>query len=339
VTTTETLRLPARRHGPLGSFLVRIAIAVACLVATTLLVYVERDGYKDGNGSAISMLDALYYATVTLSTTGYGDIVPVTETARLMNVLIITPLRFVFLITLVGTTVEVLTQRSRDEFRAKRWRKTVKDHTVVVGFGVKGRSAVRALIDQGTPPDQIVVVSTSASEVDEATALGTIGVIGDATREEVLRDAAVPEAHRIVVATDRDDTSVLVTLTARRLAPTATLVASARESQNSAVLRQSGADVVIPTAESAGRLLGLSLASPVAGHLVEDLLEPRQGLEIVERAITTSELGVSPESLQKYRDLVLAVVRNGEVHRFDEGTVTVLQKGDRVVVVRPAGVA
>jgi voltage-gated potassium channel len=339
VTTTETLRLPARRHGPLGSFLVRIGIAVACLVITTLLVYVERDGYKDGNGTAISPLDALYYATVTLSTTGYGDIVPVTETARLMNVLIITPLRFVFLITLVGTTVEVLTQRSRDEFRAKRWRKTVKDHTVVVGFGVKGRSAVRALIDQGTPPDQIVVVSTSASEVDEATALGTIGVIGDATREDVLRDAAVPEAQRIVVATDRDDTSVLVTLTARRLAPTATLVASARESQNSVVLRQSGADVVIPTSESAGRLLGLSIVSPVAGHLVEDLLEPREGLEIVERAITTSELGVSPESLQKHRDLVLAVVRNGEIHRFDQGTVTILQKGDRVVVVRPAGVA
>jgi voltage-gated potassium channel len=198
---------------------------------------------------------------------------------------------------------------------------------------------VRALIDQGTRPDQIVVVSTSASEVDEATALGTIGVIGDATREDVLRDAAVPEAQRIVVATDRDDTSVLVTLTARRLAPTATLVASARESQNSVVLKQSGADVVIPTSESAGRLLGLSIVSPVAGHLVEDLLEPREGLEIVERAITTSELGVSPESLQKHRDLVLAVVRNGEIHRFDQGTVTILQKGDRVVVVRPAGVA
>ena len=336
VTTNETLRLPARRYGPLGSFAIRVGIAVACLVATTLLVYLERDGYKDGNGTPISPLDALYYATVTLSTTGYGDIVPVTETARLMNVLIITPLRFVFLITLVGTTVEVLTQRSRDEFRAKRWRRTVKDHTVVVGFGVKGRSAVRALIDQGTPPDQIVVVSTSQPEIDEATALGTIGVVGDATREQVLLDAAVPQASRIVVATDRDDTSVLVTLTARRLAPSATLVASARESQNSAVLKQSGADVVIPTAESAGRLLGLSLASPVAGHLVEDLLEPREGLEIVEREITTSELGVSPESLQKQSDLVLAVVRNGEIHRFDQGTVTLLQKGDRVVVVRPA---
>jgi voltage-gated potassium channel len=117
------------------------------------------------------------------------------------------------------------------------------------------------------------------------------------------------------------------------------LVASARESQNSAVLKQSGADVVIPTAESAGRMLGLSLASPVAGRIVEDLLEPREGLEIVERDITPSELGVSPESLQKYSDLVLAVIRDGVAHRFDEGGVTLLQQGDRIVVVRPAPVS
>jgi voltage-gated potassium channel len=336
VTTAGTLALPARRRGPLGSFGLRVAIALACLAATTVLVYLERDGYKDSNGTPISWLDALYYATVTLSTTGYGDIVPVTEQARLANVLIITPLRFVFLITLVGTTVEVLTTRSRDEFRTNRWRQTVQDHTVVVGFGVKGRSAFTALLDQGTEPREIVVVSASAAEIEEATALGAIGVVGDATREEVLRNAVVDKAARIVVATDRDDTSVLVTLTARRLAPTATLVASARESQNIAVLRQSGADVVIPTAESAGRMLGLSLASPVAGHLVEDLLEPNEGLEIYERAITPAELGVPPESLSAQSVIVLAVVRGGVVHRFDERSVTTLQRDDRIVVISPA---
>ncbi|MBI1377884.1 MAG: Ion channel protein [Frankiales bacterium] len=332
----EKLRLPARRYGPLGSFLIRVGIAVACLVVTTVLVYVERSGYKDANGLPITPLDALYYATVTLSTTGYGDIVPVTEAARLTNVLVITPLRFVFLITLVGTTVEVLTRRSRDEFRARRWRSSVKDHTVVIGYGVKGRSAVQALVDQGTPADRIVVVSPSRAEIEEATAKGSLGIVGDGTREQVLRDAAVPAAARVVVATDRDDTSVLVTLTARRLSPAATLVASAREAQNIPVLKQSGADVVIPTAESAGRLLGLSLISPVAGGLVEDLLEPNLGLEIVERDITAEELGVPPESLQKDRNLVLAVVRDGAPHRFDEGAVKLLQLGDRVVVVRPA---
>ena len=336
MSSPGSLHLPARRRGPLGSFAQRIGVAVACLAITTALVYLERDGYKDSNGTPISWLDALYYATVTLSTTGYGDIVPVTEQARLANVLIITPLRFVFLITLVGTTVEVLTQRSRDEFRARSWRQNVKDHTVVVGFGVKGRSAFSALVDQGADPHTIVVVSADPSEIDEATALGAIGVVGDATREDVLRTASVQTASRIVVATDRDDTSVLVTLTARRLAPLATLVASARESQNIGVLRQSGADVVIPTAESAGRMLGLSLTSPIAGHLVEDLLEPHHGLEIVERSVRDDEVGASPESLSARSIIVLAVVRGDDVHRFDARSISELQAGDRIVVIRPA---
>ena len=111
-------------------------------------------------------------------------------------------------------------------------------------------------------------------------------MLGDARREEVLRQAAVPNAQRVIVAADRDDTSVLVTLTARRLAPDAMIAAAAREEQNIAVLRQSGADVVIPTAESAGRLLGLSIFAPNAGELIEDLLEPVAGLQISEREVT-----------------------------------------------------
>ncbi|MGD9955956.1 MAG: TrkA family potassium uptake protein [Candidatus Nanopelagicales bacterium] len=331
---TSVLRLPARRLTPLGSILVRVGIAIACLVLTAVIVYIERAGYRDVTGDPISWLDAFYYATVTLSTTGYGDITPYTDLARLTNTLLITPLRFVFLIVLVGTTVEVLTTRSRDEFRANRWRKRVDAHTVVVGFGVTGRSAVQALVDQGTPAAQIVVVDRSAEAIEEAAAFGCVGVTGDATREDVLRTAEVGKARRVVVAADHDDTAVLVVLTARRLTTSATIVASARESQNIAVLRQSGASTVIPTAESAGRMLGLSLASPVAGRIVEDLLEPVQGLEIVERAVAPAELGVPPQSLLEHGTVVLAVVRGGEVHRFDHGTVNLLQKDDRLVVIR-----
>ena len=178
-----------------------------CLAITTLLVYVERDGYKDGNGTPISLLDALYYATVTLSTTGYGDIVPVTDQARLANVLIITPLRSIFLITLVGTTVEVLTQRSRDEFRIKRWRqrcRTTGHHRVRrEGVGC-AQHADRA--------GHARVVGRGRHErphlLGEATALGATGVLGDATREDVLTEGAAPRAKRIIVALDRDDTAV-----------------------------------------------------------------------------------------------------------------------------------
>ena len=63
----------------------------------------------------VDLIDSIYYTTVTLSTTGYGDIAPVAEHARLINAFVITPLRIAFLVLLIGTTLEVLaTQGRRD---------------------------------------------------------------------------------------------------------------------------------------------------------------------------------------------------------------------------------
>ena len=194
------IALPERQHGPLRAIVIRIFIALACIVVTATVVYVERDGYRDLDGVLDTWLDAFYYATVTLSTTGYGDITPVSDAARLTNILLITPLRFIFLIVLVGTTIEVLTEKSRQQFRYARWRRRVKKHTVVIGYGMKGRSAVAALRDQGHPTENIVVVDTNGANIKAATADGCAGILGDARREEVLRRAEVPNAQKIIVA-------------------------------------------------------------------------------------------------------------------------------------------
>ena len=138
----------------------------------------------------------------------------------------------------------------------------------------------------------------------------------------------------MIVAADRDDTSVLVTLTARRLAPNATIAAAAREEQNIEVLRQGGADVVIPTAESAGRMLGLSIIAPNAGEVIEDLLEPVAGLQISEREVRPEDVGLSPARLTARGEIVLTVIRNGVSHRFDSGGVKVFQPGDQIVVIK-----
>ena len=125
------IHFSGRRFSPITNISMRIIIALLALAFTTLIVYLERDCYADrGQTGTLSPLDALYYATVSLSTTGYGDIVPVCPSSRLANVLLITPLRFVFLIVLVGTTIEVLTRRTREEWRADRWRKHVNDHKI-----------------------------------------------------------------------------------------------------------------------------------------------------------------------------------------------------------------
>ena len=328
------LTLPSRQQSPLRLLSVRVLIALGCIAVTTILVYLERDGYSDSADGIVTWLDALYYATVTLSTTGYGDISPVSDQARLTNIFVITPLRFVFLITLVGTALETLTQRTRYEWRAQKWRRKVKQHTLVVGFGVKGRAAVRSVLDAGTPPERVVVITTDPEGAQEAKRMGLAAIIGDGRRDEVLMDAGVERASRIIVATDADDTSVLVTLTARRLAPGAHIVSAARESANAQILRDSGADGVIVTAEAAGRLLSMQLLSPYAGDVMEDLLDTGRGLEMVEREVTPEELGLGVADLEARGEIVVAVIRNGQMARFDSSTIKVLQRNDKVVVIR-----
>ncbi len=328
---------PSRRLSARRSLAVRITIALTIVIVTTLLVYLERDGYADfGQDNEVSLVDALYYSTVTLSTTGYGDIAPITSGTRLVNVFVITPLRFMFLIVLVSTTVEVLTQAARERTRVNRWRKRMKDQTVIVGFGVKGQAALRSLLAHGLDSRTIVVIAADRYAVAEATRAGVTGVVGDARSEQVLRDAGVPEAKQVIVAADQDDTAIMVTLRVRAMAPESLIIAAAREASAAELLRQSGADRVITHAESAGNLMGLSMLSANVGAMIEDLMDTGRGLEVVEREITRAEMGLAPADVQAEGDLVLAVVRDGAVIRFDQGGVRVLQPGDRIVVIRSA---
>ncbi|MGQ0573551.1 MAG: potassium channel family protein [Pseudonocardia sp.] len=331
------IRMPDVSATPIVALLKRLAIAFGALAASALIVYFGRDGYIDNNSDTpISLADAFYYSTVSLSTTGYGDIVPVSDTARLLTTVVITPLRLLFLIVFVGTTVELLTERSRQSFRIQRWRSRVRDHTVIVGYGTKGRAAVDTLLGDGVDPESVVVVDTDRGQLDAASALGLVTVNGNATRSSVLRIAGVAHAKAIVVATNRDDTAVLVTLTARELAPKITIVASVRESENVHLLRQSGANSVIVSAETAGRLLGMATTTPKIVEVVEDLITPDAGFAISERAVEEEELGGSPRHLP---EIVLGVVRDGELHRVDAAVVDALERGDRLLYVRKASPA
>ena len=333
---TASVQLPQPQVGPVRAVLQRVVIALAVLFTVATIVWLDGDGYRDGDATGLSFLDAVYYATVTLSTTGYGDITPLSEQARLVNVLVITPLRILFLIILVGTTLEVLTQRSREQLRQSRWRHQLRDHTVVVGYGTKGRSAVHALLDAGADKRQIVAVDNDPSHIADANADGIAAVDGDGTRADVLRAADVEHAARVVVAVPRDDAAVLVTLTVRRHNPTAYVVAAVRESENAALLRDGGANGVVVSSEAAGRLLGVSASSPSTGSIFEDLLVPGQGLELQEREVLREEVGLSPRAC---RDLVVAVLREGQTVLFHHQDGVKLRKTDRVVVVRGASAA
>jgi voltage-gated potassium channel len=176
-----------------------------------------------------------------------------------------------------------------------------------------------------------VVIDNTEEGATSAGDDGLAVVFGDASRVDVLRRAEIQSAAAIVVAAHRDDTSVLITLTARELNPTATIVASVREEENVHLLKQSGANSVITSSSAAGRLLGLATHRPQVVEVLEDMITVGHGLDIVDREITAEEVG-------PLRDLhetspVLAVVRDGEIHRFDDPEVVQLRTGDRIVTL------
>lgn len=327
---------PRPTAGPLLQVSRRLLLALLVLVATVLIVYLDRGGYHDNADGSVSFLDSLYYSTVTLSTTGYGDIVPYSTGARLSNTFLVTPLRVIFLIILVGTTLEVLTERTREQFRLKRWRRTLRDHVVIVGYGTKGRSAAQTLIGRGVPKGRIVIVDPSPKVVQSATDEGFVAVIGDATRNDVLLRAEAQSAKEIVIAAQRDDTAVLVTLTARQLNKRAHIVASVREEENAPLLRQSGANAVITSSSAAGRLLGLSMLSPSVGQVMDDLITYGSGLDLIERPVAGAEVGRAPRDLN---DLVVSVKRGSRLLDHDDPEAGPLQSGDRLIAIHRAGPA
>src|SRR4029450_6700375 len=140
------IHLPLVRKGPLRALAIRLALAITLVLVTVAIIYADRDGYRDVNEDGLTLLDCFYYAVASLSTTGYGDITPMTPHARLINVLVITPARVLFLIILVGTTLEVLTDQYRKGLRVSRWRHKLKDHIIICGYGTKGRGAGAAAV-------------------------------------------------------------------------------------------------------------------------------------------------------------------------------------------------
>lgn len=327
--------LPAGASTPLQELLRRALLVLLIMLINTMIVWIDRGSYVDNvNHDGISFVDALYYATVTVTTTGYGDIVPVAQHARLLNALLVTPLRIAFLILLVGTTLEVLANEGRRALVDARWRKKMRNHTVLLGYGTMGESALATMLRNGADPERIVVIDTDTLAVAMANQAGLAAFHGDATSRELLRRAEVPKAKHIVITVNRDDTAILATLTARQLNPQARIVVSVRKQENISLLKQSGADGVVTSTDAVGRLVGLSAMSPDLAEMMEDLLTHGEGLDIAQRLVAPDEVGRAPGDIEGER--VLGVVRGGLLRRYYDPSIAQLKTGDELVVVRPS---
>lgn len=328
-----TRRLFLGSQNPVRALLTRVLWVALLIGLAWLMLWLERDGLGDSRQLPIGPMDVLYFAIVTVTTLGYGDIVPVSPEARAIVAFGITPLRVVVWLIFLSTAYELVLRRSIERIEMEKLKRSVKNHVIICGFGVKGRSAVKELVERGTPVDQIIVIDRDHKSLDEASRLGVTFILGNAASEQILYDAAIEKASEVIVVPNNDEACVLICLTIKDLAPNIHIRAAAREDENVKLIRRSGADTVIAPSVSSGRLLASATHSPFSTELLEELFEHGRGADILDIPVSASDLGRKAMELPALEGkLVLGIhTETGKIIPFKTAATRPLEKGDVII--------
>ncbi len=336
-------QLRARRFQPLRRALkvpvwadmaLRLGGALALVFLVVLIHYADREGLVDGHDGHVSFLDVVYFTMISITTTGFGDIAPISDRSRLIEAVIVTPIRFAVIFIFVGTAYNFIIKRSWEKFRMARIQAKLADHIVVLGFGVSGSEAVNELIERGADPSNIVVMDTSEDRLHLAEELGCNIICADASRDESLMAVRIAEAQTVLVSAGRDDASILIVLTVRHLAPNVPISVVVRADDNEILARQAGADNVINPVRFTGLLLAGSAQGAHIADYLADLASVTGRVQLVERPVTADEVG-KPLSAITSGGQGLRIYRDGGACGFWEPAAQSLQSGDIIVEIRP----
>ena len=325
-----------RRRGPLRVTRAdrsarQLSLAIFVLLATILagsLGYVVFEGWPLG--------DALYMTMISLTTTGFGEVRPLSPAGRGVTVFVI--VSGIASLAYVGgrvlqLAVELyLVRRGRMDRQINRMR----NHVILCGYGRMGRHIASDLSAAKVP---FVVIEKNPDVAPVLEELGLPFMIGDASSDELLRSCGVERARGLIAVVSSDAENVYTTLTARALNRDINIVARALGDDSESKLITAGADRVIKPYELVGRRIAQLVIRPAMVEFLETIARSRT------REITMEEIEVGSDSALagvKLRDtdirsrlniIIVAIRRlDGNVD-FNPGPDATLAIGDRMTAI------
>jgi voltage-gated potassium channel len=208
------------------------------------------------------LLDAIYQTITTISTVGFREVQPLSAVGKTFTIVLI--------LLGVGTAlytfsvlIEALVEgHIGDLVGRRRMERTINDmngHVIICGWGRVGRALARYVTGAGT---DVVVVDRDA---DRLAACPYPSVHGDATLDEVLRDAGIGRARVLAAALNTDADNVYVTITGRAMSPDLFIISRARVQSSEDKLARAGANrVVNPQSLGGERMAAFALQPHVA---------------------------------------------------------------------------
>jgi len=320
-------------HWPIwADVITRLSVAFFLIGIVVLVHWIDRAGLKDSHDGQISFLDVVYFTMISVTTTGFGDIAPVSDRSRLIEAVIVTPIRIAVLFIFVGTAYNFVLKRTWEKWRMARIQAKLTNHIVVLGYGTSGAEAVRELIARGTDPACIVVIDQAGQRIAAAEAAGCNVLQGDASNDDTLVDVHIAKAQSVLVSAGRDDTSILMVLTVRHLSPQVPISVVIRAQDNELLARQAGANNVINPVSFTGLLLAGSAQGAHVADYMADLAAVGGKVQLRERPVSSEEIGGSLDRLAS-GGRGLRIYRGGKPYGFWEAETNTLKAGDTIVEV------
>ena len=285
-----------------------------------------------------SLADSFYVTVQTLTTVGYGDLPPRTMAGRGFAIMIM--LIGVGGVALAGTTIvqSIVQSELVSTFGQRRQSKRMNklhDHYVICGSGRVGSHLVR---DLQRANEEMVIIENDGPRAAEFAQKGLHVLVGDATLEEVLREAGVERARGLAACLPEDADNVYVVLTARDLNPKLNIVARAAEEQAEAKLVRAGANHVVAPTIIGGHRMAVSLTKPAVGEFIDSISGRKWGLAFEQVSIEAQSPLVGrvlrETPIRAELDIVIISIRrrNGEMV-FNPAAETIIEAEDILIAI------
>ena len=247
----------------LASLLFSASGILAVLAYGTIGSFLLRNDFKP---AIENWTDAFYYTVVTLSTVGYGDIVPATSAARWFAMSLLVIGLGVFASAIASAVGPKISGEINRLFNPKDKKMEAKNHVILVGEGAIARNTAKELRQRGVPFIQIVTAKEESETSPHV-------IEGDATNDDILREAGIQQARMVIAAREDDGDNAFISLGAKDLNPEVRVLAVASTALSIRRLKLARADLVFSPAAVGSRLM----ADLVEGNQIQpafrDLLE------------------------------------------------------------------
>jgi voltage-gated potassium channel len=284
-----------------------------------------------------SWFDGLYMVITTFTTIGYQEVHPLSHVGRVFNIgLIVVGVSLVFLG--IGSLTQALLEfELRNFFGRRKMEREIgrlSGHYIICGMGRVGRSAARELARNHAP---FVLIEQSDARLAQHQHDWLV-LIGDATREQTLREAQIERAKGLVVATTTDATNLYIVLTARELNPKLTIIARASDEDAEKRLLKAGADSVVSPYRFAGQRIAQSFLHPhVVSFLDTATTHLGMDLEIGEILVaadsTLAGKTVEASRIRQNSGAIVLAIKRAQGMRFNPASEDRIDAGDCLIAM------